>query len=143
MNDTSTPAADRTLGQNFVDWLKAGITSHKLIINDVKALIHTVDDTSMLVTPGIFKRYVQEHPYLEQKSDRNGTTAWQQVQRAFEKERLHQKTGKQLNIWTFNVTGPRKTKQLKGYLLKDPTLLFHEQPFNNPSLSRTIEGPTR
>lgn len=138
--DTNTMPTSSTLGGAFVAWLKAGITSHKLIINDAKALVHTVDDTAMLVTPGIFKRFVQEHPELERNADKPGAAAWQLVQRAFEKEKLHQKTSKQLNIWTFNVTGPRKTKQLKGYLLSDPKILFNEQPFNNPSLSRIIEG---
>ncbi|WP_412462277.1 MobH family relaxase [Pseudomonas sp. SC11] len=138
--DINTMPTSSTLGGAFVAWLKAGITSHKLIINDAKALVHTVEDTAMLVTPGIFKRYVQEHPELERSSDKPGTAAWQQVQRAFEKEKLHQKTSKQLNIWTFNVTGPRKTKQLKGYLLSDPKLFFSEQPFNNPSISRVVDG---
>lgn len=139
--DKNTMPTSTTLGSSFVAWLQAGITSHKLIINDAKALVHTVDDTAMLVTPGIFKRYVLEHPELELQVQNQPNKAWQLVQRAFEKEKLHQKTPKQLNIWTFNVSGPRKTKQLKGYLLLDPTLLFSEQPFNNPSLKRLAEGP--
>lgn len=133
---TTTP-----LGSHFVAWLQAGISSHKLIINDAKALVHTVDDTAMLVTPGIFKRYVLEHPELERQVQNQPSKAWQLVQRAFEKEKLHQKTPKKLNIWTFNVVGPRNTKQLKGYLLLDPKILFSELPFNNPSLSRVAEGP--
>lgn len=138
--DIITMPTNSSLGGAFVAWLKAGVASHKLIINDVKALIHTVDDTAMLVTPGIFKRYVQEHPELEQIVGKQGATAWQQVQRAFEKEKIHQKTSKQLNIWTYDVTGPRKTTQLRGYLLRDAKLLFNEQPFNNPSLRRVTEG---
>lgn len=129
-----------SLGGAFIAWVKAGVASHKLIINDVKALIHTVDDTAMLVTPGIFKRYVLEHPDLEKSVGKPGTAAWQQVQRAFEKEKAHQKTNKQLNIWTYDVIGPRKTTQLRGYLLLDPKLLFPEQPMNNPSLRRVMEG---
>ncbi|EML5471383.1 TPA: relaxase, partial [Pseudomonas aeruginosa] len=31
--------------------------------------------------------------------------------------------------------GPRKTKELKAYLLQDPKLLFPEQPLDNPSLT--------
>ncbi|MDF0730620.1 DNA-binding domain-containing protein [Pseudomonas entomophila] len=92
-------------------------------LNDTKTLIHTVDDTAMLVTPGIFKRYVLEHPELERTFDKTGTAAWQHVQRAFEKEQSHPKTGKQLNIRTYDAIGPRKTAQLKGCLLLDPKLL--------------------
>lgn len=137
--DITTMPTTSSLGKDFIAWLKTGVLSHKLVINDSKALIHTVDDTAMLVTPGIFKRYILEHPHLEQTISRQGNSAWQQVQRAFEKEKMHKKTSKQLNIWTFKVTGPRKTKELKGYLLQDPRAIFNEQPLNNPSLSRIVE----
>jgi integrating conjugative element relaxase (TIGR03760 family) len=138
--DVLTMPTSSSMGGAFIAWMKTGIASHKLIINDAKALIHTVDDTVMLVTPGIFKRYVLEHPELEQVGSKKGAAAWQQVQRAFEKEKVHQKTNNQLNIWTYDVIGPRKTTKLKGYLLKDAKLLFNEQPWNNPSLRRVVEG---
>jgi len=140
--DKNTMPTTTPLGSHFVAWLQAGISSHKLIINDAKALVHTVDDTAMLVTPGIFKRYVLEHPELERQVQNQPNKAWQLVQRAFEKEKVHQKTNKQLNIWTYDVIGPRKTTQLKGYVLKDPRLVFSEQPMNNPSLRRATEGAT-
>ncbi len=138
--DVTTMPMSSSLGGAFIAWVKAGVASHKLIINDTKALIHTVDYTAMLVTPGIFKRYVLEHPELENIVGKPGTAAWQFVQRAFEKEKSHQKTSKQLNIWTYDVIGPRKTTQLRGYLLLDPKLIFPEQPMNNPSLRRVTEG---
>ena len=140
--DVTTMPTNSALGRDFIAWIKAGVASHKLIINDTKALIHTVDDTAMLVTPGIFKRYALEHPELAKNVGKQGTTAWQYVQRAFEKEKSHQKTSKQLNIWTYDVIGPRKTTQLRGYLLLDPRLILPEQPMNNPSLRRATEGVT-
>ena len=45
-------------------WLKQGIASRRLIINDAKALVHTVNDTDYLVSPGVFQRYAQEPPEL-------------------------------------------------------------------------------
>ena len=138
--ETATMPTSSTLGGAFIAWVKAGIASHKLIINDAKALVHTVDDTAMLVTPGIFKRYLLEHPGLDEALGKQGAAAWQQIQRAFEKEKIHQKTPKQLNIWTYDVVGPRKTNQLRGYLLRDAKTLFSEQPFNNPSLRRVAGG---
>ncbi|WP_241791611.1 MobH family relaxase [Pseudomonas putida] len=138
--DVTTMPTSLTLGGAFAAWVKAGVASHKLIINDTKALVHTVDDTAMLVTPGIFKRYVLEHPEIEKTIGKSGTAAWQHVQRSFEKEKNHQKTNNQLNIWTYEVIGPRKISQLRGYILKDPALIFSEQPMNNPSLRRVTEG---
>ncbi len=108
--------------------------SHKLLINDAKAMIHTVDGTAFLVSPGLFKRYAQEHPHLEIDAKARQLDPWQLVQRAFEKLKQHRKTADNLNIWTCEVVGPRKTKSLKGYLLEDPKLIFNQPPFDNCSL---------
>ncbi|WP_273865012.1 MobH family relaxase [Pseudomonas sp. B3G-3] len=129
------PGNNSELGKGFVEWLRKGLVSRRIIINDTKALVHTVSGTAMLVTPGIFKRYVQEFPEIEAQAKAQNVSAWQLVQRSFEKQKLHQKTAKSLNIWTFNVTGPRTTKQLRGYLLKEPLTVFTEVPFDNASIS--------
>jgi hypothetical protein len=128
------------LGQGFVDWLKEGLVSRRIIINDTKALVHTVTGTAMLVTPGIFKRFVQEYPAIEAQAKAQNLNAWQLVQRSFEKLKLHRKTEKSLNIWTVNVVGPRSTKKLRGYLLNDPLTVFSEVPFDNVSLNLIAEG---
>ncbi|WP_166797397.1 conjugal transfer nickase/helicase domain-containing protein, partial [Pseudomonas aeruginosa] len=57
------------------------------------------------------------------------------VQKRFEKLQQHRKQETGLNIWTCQVTGPRKSKRLHGYLLKAPGYLFTESPPNNPHLS--------
>lgn len=59
VEDVFMPSRSTDLGQGFVGWMKSGIATRRLFINDTKALVHTVDGTAMLVTPGIFKRYVQ------------------------------------------------------------------------------------
>ncbi|QOY74083.1 MobH family relaxase [Pseudomonas sp. OST1909] len=136
---TPMPSNNTEIGQGFVEWLKKGIASRTIIINDTKALVHTVAGTAMLVTPGIFKRYVLEFPHIEQQAKVQQVSAWQLVQRSFEKQKLHRKTHKSLNIWTCDVVGPRKSKQLKGYLLVDPRTIFSEVPFDNISLSLKSE----
>lgn len=42
--EISNPTSDNP-GQVFLDWVKAGIQSHNLIINDSKAKVNTVDGT--------------------------------------------------------------------------------------------------
>lgn len=59
---------------------------------------------------------------------------WQWVQKRFEKLQLHVKHPNGLNIWTCEVTGPRKSRRLHGYLLEDSSLLFPETPPSNPYL---------
>lgn len=128
----ATPAV--ASGEHFLNWLKHGIESHKLIINDARALVHTVDDTVYLVSPGLFQRYVQEHPQIEAWARQEKLQDWVWMQRRFEKLKVHRKHLNGLNIWTCQVTGPRKSRQLHGYLLNEPSLLFSELPPNNPYL---------
>lgn len=135
--DTPSTASGE-LGKAFLEWARLGVLSHKLVINDAKAMIHTVDGTAFLVSPGLFKRYAQEHPRLQDEARARELDPWQLVQRAFEKLKQHRKTADNLNIWTCEVVGPRKTRSLKGYLLNDPTLLFNQPPFDNISLRLQI-----
>jgi len=117
-------------------WLQQGVASGRLIINDAKALVHTVSDTAYLVSPGVFQRYAQEHLQVGALAKQEGQSDWQWVQKRFEKLGLHRKQTNGLNIWTCEVTGPRKSRRLHGYLLQDPKLLFTEVPPNNPHLSQ-------
>lgn len=122
-------------GGAFLTWLKSGVLSHKIIINDAKARVHTVDGTAFLVSPDIFKRYALEHPEIEALAREKEIEAWQLVQRAFEKKKRHRKTPAQLNIWTCQVKGPRKVRELRGYLLSDPSDVFSEVPYDNAILA--------
>jgi hypothetical protein len=130
--ESSGPLAENP-GQVFLNWVRAGIQSHKLIINDSKAKIHTVSGTVFLVTPGIFQRYAQEFPDISLEPDQEGEE-WRWVQKQFEKLKVHRKCDDSLNIWTCQIKGPRKTAKLKGYLLEDPELIFESLAPENPYL---------
>ena len=127
-------------GEHFMAWLKQGIATRRLIINDAKALVHTVSDTAYLVSPGVFQRYAQEHPQVGKLAKQENLQDWQWVQKRFEKLQLHRKQPNGLNIWTCEVTGPRKSRRLHGYLLEDGSLALAEIPPNNPYLALTQEG---
>ncbi|WP_235594041.1 MobH family relaxase [Pseudomonas palleroniana] len=131
----SCGASARELGEAFVQWLRRGVLTDKIIINDAKAKVHSVAGTALLVTPGIFQRYAQEHPYTARMAKEQGTTDWRWIQRCFEKLELHRKCSTGLNIWACEVRGPRKTRDIRGYLLKDPLLIFTEKPYDNPYLA--------
>jgi integrating conjugative element relaxase (TIGR03760 family) len=118
-------------GEHFIAWLRQGIHSRKLIINDTKALVHTVANTAFLVSPRVFQRYAQEHPSTAVLAKQDQVTDWQQVQKRFEKLQLHRRQENGLNIWTCEVAGPRKSRRLHGYLLADPRYLFAEVPLDN------------
>jgi integrating conjugative element relaxase (TIGR03760 family) len=130
--EISNPSSDDP-GRVFLNWVKEGIRSHKLIINDSKAKIHTVGGTVFLVTPGLFQRYVQEFPGVANDADQE-IEEWRWVQKQFEKLKVHKKRENGLNIWTCQIQGPRKRAKLKGYLLGKTELLFGTVPPDNPFL---------
>lgn len=122
------------LGPRFMDWLQQHIQNRTLRINEAKALVHTVDNTLFLVTPGLFQRYAQEHPDLAQSAKQAQLEDWEQVQKSFEKLKKHRKQPNDLNIWTCIVHGPRKSSRLYGYLLANTWELPEELKLNNPYL---------
>jgi len=132
--------AAKPSGEHFIAWLKQGISSRRLIINDAKALVHTVSGTAYLVSPGVFQRYAQEHPQVGALAKQEHQSDWQWVQKRFERLQLHQKQPNGLNIWTCEVTGPRKSRQLHGYLLTDASCVFDAVPPNNPYLRAMKES---
>jgi integrating conjugative element relaxase (TIGR03760 family) len=136
-------AADESVGLQFLTWLRAGIQTHRLIINDAKALVHTVAGTAFLVSPGVFQRYTQEHPEIARLARQTGVAEWAWVQKQFEKLRLHRKQDNGLNIWMCEVAGPRKTRRLHGYVLLDGNRLFTDMPCDNPYLKLLTSAPKR
>ncbi|MEA9822342.1 MobH family relaxase [Xanthomonas campestris pv. raphani] len=121
-------------GRHFLSWLRHSIVSRRLVINDAKALVHTVADTAYLVSPGVFQRYAQEHPEVAALARQEKLPEWQWVQKQFEKLRVHRKQRDGLNIWTCEVAGPRKTRRLHGYLLIDPLMVLPQSLPGNPYL---------
>lgn len=132
-NARNTTEQNNDLGKHFLEWLRAGLRDHVLIINDSQAKVHTVTDTYFLVTPGIFQRYAMECHERAAHLDR--TETWPSVQKGFEKMNIHRRRPNGENIWACHVQGPRKRGKLNGYLIKDPLELSQDGLTNNPFLS--------
>ncbi|MFC4252942.1 MobH family relaxase [Sinimarinibacterium flocculans] len=120
---------------HFLAWLRRSIRTRKLIINDTKALVHTVAGSVFLVSPGLFQRYAQEHPEIALTARRKDLTDWQWIQKRFEREKRHRKHPNGHNIWTCGIVGPRKSRRLHGYLLIDHACVFDDLPPDNPYLT--------
>ncbi|WDY55786.1 MobH family relaxase [Pseudomonas sp. PSKL.D1] len=132
LQSTIEPPKDAE-GLAFLEWLREGVLKHRLVVNDSKAKVHTVDGTFFLVTPGIFQRYAAEHPELAEADLQSD--AWRRIQRHFEKLDAHLKKPNRQNIWTCKVRGPRKTSLLNGYLLREKAAISREPPADNPFLT--------
>ncbi|PMV17585.1 MULTISPECIES: MobH family relaxase [unclassified Pseudomonas] len=128
-------------GQQFMNWLSQGIRSRTLRINDAKALVHNVDNTLFLITPGLFQRYAQEHPHLAHLAKQEKLPDWEWAQKHFEQLKQHRKQSNGLNIWTCKVQGGRRVSQLHGYLLLNPGELLGELALNNPYLQLITDEP--
>lgn len=111
-----------------------------VLINESKALVHTVAGTAYLVSPGIFQRYAHEFPQIEAQARVRGMPAWQWAQKSFERLGVHKKQANGLNIWTCQVTGPRKSRRVHGYVLEDGRTLFAAVPSDNPYLTLLTEA---
>ncbi|WP_085702171.1 MobH family relaxase [Pseudomonas sp. B15(2017)] len=140
---SSVEGAIEFSGKHFMDWLTLGVRSHRIIINDKKALVHTVGDTMFLVTPGLFQRYGQEHPQLAWIAKKESLQDWQWIQKRFEELRLHRKQPNGLNIWICEVSGARKTQYLHGYLLNEHGGLMNDLALNNPYLKVVDQIPRK
>ncbi|WP_397458513.1 MobH family relaxase [Pseudomonas asplenii] len=133
-NEQASAKQDSSVGRQFVEWIRTGVLNQRLALNDAKALLHTVDNTVFLVSPGLFQRYVQEHPAIAGEAKHERSSDWQLIQRSFEQLNLHRKQANDLNIWTCEVMGPRKGRRLHGYLMFDSASLAVDFTFNNPYL---------
>ncbi|MGR7483998.1 conjugal transfer nickase/helicase domain-containing protein [Klebsiella aerogenes] len=131
---SSTPPVAACSGQNFTDWLRKGLMTRKILINDRLARVHMVEGMLFLVSPEIFKLYVQST---------TGSTGdeWMLAQKAFQKLGLHHRGVNNINIHTCQIRGPRRSSRVKGYLLTSPEQIFGESiPEDNPYLSVQEEG---
>ena len=135
MESVLNPSDAEPSGEHFMQWLKDAILQRRLIINEARALVHTVADTIYLVTPGIFTRYAQEFPAVGALAKLEKVPEFRWVQKRFEKLKVHKKQPNGLNIWTCSVSGPHRTRQVHGYLLLEPADIWPEISFNNPYLA--------
>ncbi|UVL87159.1 MobH family relaxase [Pseudomonas sichuanensis] len=120
-------------GIAFLEWLREGIQHHRLLVNESRAKIHTVNGMFFLVTPGIFQRYVLEHS--EQAQGENPSDEWRRIQRVFEKLGIHLKRSDGRNIWTCGVKGLRKSSLVNGYLMQESESIGAKLLPNNPYLT--------
>lgn len=129
----ATAPSQDGLGLAFIKWLREGVNSHRLLVNDTKAKVHTVNGMLFLVTPGIFQLYVTEHTERMNAADKK--EAWRSAQHDFERMGVHLKLPNGQNIWTCSVQGPRKKSLLNGYLVRDIKIICSNPPASNRFLT--------
>ena len=127
----------------FMQWLRNGIREQRIAMNDSSALLHSVDGTLFLVSPGIFHRYLQEHPEIANNAHSGKPRDWSWLQKQFEQLKQHRKRPNDLNLWTCEVCGSRPGKRLHGYLLLRPESVSAQVSFDNPYLRLLADEPAK
>lgn len=112
------------LDDDFLRWISDGVRGGRLKVNSVDARIHVTQEGLLLVSPGIFRDYA-------------GVDGWAAAQKKLQKLKRHLKTPEGTNIWTYRVSGERKSSaQLKGLLFPNAAVLFGlTLPEPNPHLA--------
>lgn len=115
----------------FLAWLREGIVSGRLKTNAPDARVHYVPDGLFLVSPAVFRDFA-------------GVDSWAPVQKEMLKLRLHLKTPKETNVWSYRVVGPtKKGALLRGIVIPAPeTTLGIIVTRVNPLLQKVVEEST-
>lgn len=115
-------------GEQFLTWLRDGVAARTIQVNTVNARVHVVPEGVLLVSPGIFRDFAAQYPEHE----------WSNVQKRFQKRKLHRRTDSGTNIHRYFVVGARKRSSINGMLIPDVTVVFgaSSSPPSNPHLSQ-------
>lgn len=107
--------------QGFIQWVRSGVLSGKLKMNQNNAKLHFVEKHLFMVTPSIFQIYCAEVIGNTEKA------TWERLQKQFQNlgihKRQHTDDGDSRNIWTCKIAGPNRSSTLNGYLIENVELL--------------------
>jgi integrating conjugative element relaxase (TIGR03760 family) len=102
----SVPGAPEA-GWTFLEWVREGLRSGRLAMNSPQARIHTVAEGLLLVSPALFQAF--------------DSRTWAEVQKRFQKLKLHRKAAQGMNIHTYLASGDAKPGGLlNGFLIPNP-----------------------
>ncbi len=125
---SSKPSPTDNAGVQFLDWVVASLQERSLDYNNPGARVHVVAEGVLLVSPGIFKDFVKQHPDIE---------SWETAQKKFLKLGLHEHSDGGLNVHKYLILGNNNSSTVMGILIKDIGLLFKAgSPTPNPHLSK-------
>lgn len=130
---------DPEIGKHFINWLRFSLENKKIKVNKPNARVHIVKEGVLLVTPQIFKEYIERFG-LRENSD-NEMEAVKRVQNRVQKLKLHIKTVNNMNFHFYNVVGTNKKSKINGYLFPISEIYKNiEPPKPNTFLSNSCKN---
>ncbi|HFD80622.1 MAG TPA: hypothetical protein ENK05_09570 [Gammaproteobacteria bacterium] len=126
VSDASLGLERPELGQHFLSWVRAGLADRGLAVNKVTAMVHTLPEGVVLLSPAIFMAYLKHHGLAADDED-TLKKQYKRVQSRLQKLDLHRRTDKRVNVHTVLAQGPNKESKLYGWLFP-PSVLYGDQP---------------
>ncbi|MDB6370185.1 MULTISPECIES: conjugal transfer nickase/helicase domain-containing protein [Photorhabdus] len=123
------------IGEQFWDWLSAGLRHGVMTINTPKARIHLVSGFVFVSVPAIFFQFLSEKKQVDGKEV---SEKWKRVQTAFERLGRHRVSGGKCFCCCHLYDSADRAgsyQRIHGYLIKN-TLLYrgHSVPEDSPFL---------
>jgi hypothetical protein len=123
--------------RRFMEWVRRGIADGTLPLNTRGALVHGVEEGLLLVSPGIFRAYVQ-HDGAGSGEKRD---AAKRLQREVLRAAWHLRADGGVNLlgYAWKRDG-RPDSRIHGVVIVDPRRFVHPVPPINPALARVAQN---
>lgn len=119
--------------RQFLGWLKKGLIEKTILINDVNAEVHIVDEGVFLLAPAIFKSFLNKHGHTSESNHKN-------LSRRFARLRVHIRNG-DLNIHSYWAGSNNRVTKISGWLLPFNVIYENDYPIPKPNkyIRRSLE----
>lgn len=121
--------------RRFLSWLKKGLIEKTILINDVNAEVHIVEEGVFLLAPAIFKSFLNKHGLSGEAQHKN-------LSRRFARLRVHVKAG-DVNIHSYWVCASNRASKINGWLLPFSAIYENDYPIPkaNKYIRKTLDSP--
>ena len=123
--------------RRFMDWVRRGIADGTLTVNTSGALVHGVEEGLLLVSPGIFRAYVQQ----DGAGSGEKRDAAKRLQREVLRAGWHLRADGGVNLlgYAWKQDG-RADSRVHGIVIVDPRRFVHPVPRINSALARVAQN---
>ena len=111
-------------GQKFLSWLQRGLIEKTIVINNITAEVHIVDEGVFLLAPAIFKTFLRLHGVPEEKH--------KNLSKRFQNLRKHIRNG-DVNIHPYWVSSTNRKTKINGWLLPFNVIYENDYPVPKPN----------
>lgn len=122
--------------RRFMEWVRRGIADGTLTVNTSGALVHGVEEGLLLVSPGIFRAYVQH----DGASSGEKRDVAKRLQREVLRAGWHLRADGGVNLLGYTWKRDRRAAaRIHGVVIVDPGRFMQRVPPINPALARVAQ----